>query len=142
MRERITQLVRQSLNEGFVTVNQLKRLEQELDRLFAEVGIDVNFTRHFMDRVNDVRNEKEITIEELRYIFKRVYAKYKDQLLNFSGGFEGVFKNPPTEINIPFALNWDNKNKELDLDAKTIMRKKNFRTSNQVLSVEGDSNNH
>ena len=33
---------------------------------------------------------------------------------------------------MPFALKWDGK--ELDLVAKTVMRKKNFATSNQKLT--------
>lgn len=40
-----------------------------------------------------------------------------------------------TDINMPFVLN-KNKSGELELVAKTIMRKKNFSTSNQKLSFE------
>jgi hypothetical protein len=36
-----------------------------------------------------------------------------------------------TDVNMPLALICDNKNQELDLVAKTVMRKKNFATSNQ-----------
>ena len=39
-----------------------------------------------------------------------------------------------TDVNMPFVLKWDGK--ELDLVAKTVMRKKNFATSNQKLSFE------
>ena len=39
-----------------------------------------------------------------------------------------------TDINMPFALKWDCK--ELDLVAKTVMRKSNFSTSNPKLSFE------
>jgi hypothetical protein len=34
-----------------------------------------------------------------------------------------------------FVLHWDEKAKEFDLIAKTIMRKKNFKTTNQKLKV-------
>ena len=37
----------------------IQQLEKFADRLFGKVGIDVEFTRHFMDRVNDVRNPSQ-----------------------------------------------------------------------------------
>jgi hypothetical protein len=40
-----------------ITKSDLDQVEKFADRLFAKVGIDVEFTRHFMDRVNDARNE-------------------------------------------------------------------------------------
>ena len=40
----------------------LNKLEKYLDALFARLGIDVEFTRHFLDRVNDERNIKQITV--------------------------------------------------------------------------------
>ena len=41
--------------------SDLDQLEKYADRLFASVGIDVEFTRHFLDRVNDLRNTRQIT---------------------------------------------------------------------------------
>ena len=40
---------------------------------------------------------------------------------------EAVLNDMQTDINMPFALKWDGK--ELDLIAKTVMRKPNFATS-------------
>jgi len=136
MRNFIKKILREGLlSEGHVTQGQLNQLEQELDDLFRSVGIDIEFTRHFLDRVNDARNGKEITIDELRAIFKRVYSRYSDKIKALSNNFEGVFKNRPTNINIPFVLKWDSRNKEIDLISKTIMRKPNFGTSNDVLPL-------
>ena len=39
-----------------------------------------------------------------------------------------------TDVNVPFALHWNGK--ELELRAKTIMRKKNFKSSNKKFAVE------
>jgi hypothetical protein len=47
---------------------------------------------------------------------------------------EAVIKDMKTDINMPFVLNY--KNGELELVAKTIMRKKNFKTPNPELAVE------
>ena len=43
-----------------ITKNDLNQIEKYADKLFADVGIDVEFTRHFLDRVNDERNKKPI----------------------------------------------------------------------------------
>jgi len=40
-----------------------------------------------------------------------------------------------TDINLPFVLKWDERNKEFDLISKTIMRKKDFKTSGPKLKV-------
>jgi hypothetical protein len=53
-------------NISFVTDAQLYRLERELNRVFKKIGIDIVFTKHFMERVRDERNGKEITLDELR----------------------------------------------------------------------------
>ena len=136
MKSLIKSLLREGiLTEGLISQSQLNKLEKELDQLFATVGIDIEFTRHFFERVNDARNGKDITVDELREIFKEVYAEYKSRLKRYGDGFEGVFKNPPTAINIPFVLGWDKENKELDLVTKTVMRKKNFHSSTPVLPV-------
>ena len=45
-----------------------------------------------------------------------------------------VLNDMQTDVNMPFVLKWDGK--ELDLVAKTVMRKSNFATSNQKLSFE------
>ena len=44
---------------------------------------------------------------------------------------EAVMKDLESDINIPFVLKWDRDNQELDLVAKSIMRKKNFKDFKQ-----------
>ena len=44
-----------------LTQTELDLTRNFADKLFAKVGIDVEFTRHFLDRVNDERNVKQIT---------------------------------------------------------------------------------
>jgi len=59
-----------------VTQSQLDQLENVLDRVFGQLGIDVEFTRHFLDRVNDARNRKPITIQELAMLFKKEFQRW------------------------------------------------------------------
>ena len=58
-----------------ITQAQLDALETVLDRVFGQLGIDVEFTRHFLDRVNDERNRRQITIKELGLLFKKEFIK-------------------------------------------------------------------
>ena len=53
--------VKPRTGEKEVTKSDLDQLERYADRLFGALGIDVEFTRHFLDRVNDVINKMQIT---------------------------------------------------------------------------------
>ena len=114
----------------------IDQLEVFADRLFAKVGIDVEFTRHFLDRVNDERNIKQITASELTRLFKQEFKKWGKPIAQMGPNTEAVMKDMATDINLPFALRWDETNQELDLIAKTVMRKADFKTSNQEFAVE------
>ena len=118
-----------------ITQADLKTIEVYADKLFKAVGIDVNFTRHFLDRVNDARNIKQITPDELTDLFRKSYEKYGKKISKLGPDAEAVLNDMRTNINMPFVLNWDRNSQELDLVAKTVMRKKNFMTQNQKLSV-------
>ena len=59
-----------------VSQSELNQVEKYLDKVWAKVGVDVEFTRHFMDRVNDVRNIKPISPAELIRIYREIYKKY------------------------------------------------------------------
>ena len=119
-----------------VTQADIDQLEVFADRLFAKVGIDVEFTRHFLDRVNDERNVKQITMSELTRLFKQEYKRWGKPIAQLGPDAEAVMKDMATDINLPFALRWDHQNKELDLVAKTVMRKPDFKTSNPEFAVE------
>lgn len=118
-----------------ITQAQLKSLEQYADKLFAAVDIDVEFTRHFFDRVNDPRNIKPITDVELSDIFRKTYQKYGKQISQLGPDAEAVITDMHNDINMPFVLNYDPKAQQLDLVTKTVMRKKNFQTSNQKFKI-------
>jgi len=120
--------------KGGVTQQQLDALEKVLDQVFSKVGIDIEFTRHFIDRVNDERNVKPISIKELAMLFKKEFIKYGKPIAQLGPDAQAVMKDLETDINIPFVLNWNGK--ELELVAKTVMRKKNFKTPNPEFPVE------
>ena len=124
------------LGEGLaISSGQLKELEKTLDTLFSKIDIDIEFTKHFFDRINDPRNGEQIKVREVRDLFRAEFKKYKEKFKNMKPDFEALLFDIQTNINIPFVISWDEKNKELDLVAKTIMRKKDFKSSNQKFKV-------
>ena len=114
--------------------SDLDQIEKYADRLFGALDIDVEFTRHFLDRVNDKRNKRPIVPAELTRLFKQTYKKFGKTIRKLGPDAEAVINDMKTDINMPFVLNL--KGGELELVAKTVMRKKNFQTSNPKLSFE------
>ena len=64
----------------------------------------------------------------------RSFKKYGKQIPKLGNDAQAVLNDIKTDINMPFVLKWDGK--EFELIAKTIMRKKDFKTSNKKLSFE------
>ena len=124
---------KRSVNED-ITKSDLDQIEKYADKLFAAVGIDVEFTRHFLDRANDERNKKPISTAELIGLFKKTYKKHGKKIPALGPDAEAVIKDMRTDINVPFVLNID-RDGMLDLVAKTVMRKQNFKTTNTELPV-------
>tara|TARA_R110000751_G_scaffold11771_5_gene40946 strand:+ start:10930 stop:13533 length:2604 start_codon:yes stop_codon:yes gene_type:complete len=117
-----------------ITKPQLDSIEKYADGLFNKLGIDIEFTRHFLDRLNDKRNKKPITVAELIGMFKRLHKKHGKPLSKIDDDFDAVVKDFNNNINIPFAINVTND--EIEMYAKTIMRKKDFKTSTPVIALQ------
>ena len=117
-----------------LTKKDLDTVEKYADKLYKSVGIDVEFTKHFLDRVNDARNKKQITVSELIRMFKQSRKMHGKKIAQLGPDAEAVLNDMQTDVNMPFVLKWDGK--ELDLVAKTVMRKKDFATSNTKLSFK------
>lgn len=97
--------------------------------------LDLKIPPHFVDRVNDRRNNPSIEADELYDFFDKLSDEKDDleDLLDDEG--EIVATDSDTNINIPLAK--DNKRVNT-IVAKTIMRKKNFLTPNKKLVFEED----
>tara|TARA_R110000868_G_scaffold81456_8_gene230578 strand:+ start:882 stop:3266 length:2385 start_codon:yes stop_codon:yes gene_type:complete len=117
-----------------VTQQQLNDLEKFADRLLAKFKIDVEFTRHFADRMNDDRNKPAITIPELQRVFKKI-ASHKGIEIRQNPDIEAVLKDIQTDLNLPIVINYDKNKDEFEVVNKTIMRKKNFGTTSKVINV-------
>lgn len=122
----IRKIIRETLEE-FVTYGDLKNVQNYADSIFSDVGIEVDFSNHFLDRVNDPRNGEDITPEELKALYKKAHDKYGKNLAHLKTGDERVVNDVQTNINIPIAINGTKP--DIDMVAKTVMRKKNFLTT-------------
>ena len=117
-----------------VTQAQINDLEKFADRILAKFGVDIEFTRHFADRMNDPRNKPAIKVQELQQIFKRI-ARNKAKNIRQNPDSEAVIKDMQNDLNLPVVIKYDRNKDEFEVVNKTIMRKKNFGTSNKVFKV-------
>ena len=113
----------------FVTQGDVEFIDDFADRKLAPIDVDLT-GNHFFDRLNDPRNRPDISVEELEEFFDKL-SDEKEEFIEFLRKYKDVVvKDTDTNINIPFMKR---ANKAI---AKTIMRKKNFMTSNKVLPLE------
>lgn len=120
--------------------SDLYTIEDFADRLLSKWGVDVEFTRHFLDRVNDERNGEDIRMSELKSIFQKMNDKHVIDKVTDDVDIEAVLRDIQSKINMPFVIdlvyNNRTKRKEFVVTFKTVMRKKDFRTSNKKIDLE------
>jgi hypothetical protein len=114
----------------FVSHKQIDDLEKFGDRLLKKFDIDIEFTKHFADRMNDARNDPEIKVSELQNLFKKIQRSRGSEIKQH-GGMEVVIKDLSKDLNLPVAIN--KKGDEYEVVNKTIMRKKNFKSPNKTI---------
>ena len=114
-----------TLNE--IPMADLKQIDHFADKKMSPDDIVIT-DKHFFDRLNDPRNGKDISQAELVGFFKRL-SKHKDEFIEFLKKYNSVITTDKrTDINIPFMRR---ANKQIV--AKTIMRTKNFKSSDKRL---------
>lgn len=112
-----------------------RELEAFADDHFNELGLDVVFTRHFKDRVNDARNGADISYEELEDLLLAAFNKAGRTLSRLPEDTEAVLKRLASWLNVPVKIQSDPENQEKDLVLKTIMRKRRFATTNPEITI-------
>jgi len=71
------------ITENYITRQELSAIESAVDGFFKEYGIDVDFQgkfTHFIDRLNDPRNEAPIYTDELKDFFEDLATEYGDKI--------------------------------------------------------------
>lgn len=117
---------------ALITKQDLAALEQFADRLLDKFGIDIEFTKHFGDRMSDDRNNPCITLGELKDLFQKIYAN-KGKKIRKARADEAVLKDIQSNLNLPIVIDVDRKG-DLDITLKTIMRKKKFSSPDPAIT--------
>lgn len=121
-----------------ISAAYLKEFEKFIDRMFEKFKIDFNFTKHFRERIAHERNDPCITMKEIAAMIQKLYkqvaaggnslSKHKDA--------EAVVKDMQSDLNMPVAIEYDPREDEMRVAAKTIMRKKNFKSSSPSIVLK------
>lgn len=117
-----------------VSMSDLNLLRHYLHDRFKHLNLNIEFSNHFYNRVNDARNGKPITICELTRLFREELKNHGKDIAQLPNNAQAVLKDLATKINVPIAVDKDAD--ETDVFAKTVMRKKDFGTSNRTFAIE------
>jgi nicotinamide mononucleotide adenylyltransferase len=130
------------LKENYITRKELAQIEPVIDGFFRKYGIDVDFqgkTTHFIDRLNDPRNEGTIRLEDLEKLFEDLAERYGEQIV------AQIQKNQPTAIesdlqfdvpiHMPFMLTMNRQTGKIKLIPRTIKAQRRKWQSNDPKDV-------
>jgi hypothetical protein len=125
------------LSENYITRQELDAIEPVVDGFFKEYGIDVDFQgkfTHFIERLNDPRNEAPIYTDELRDFFEDLANEYGDKIARqlsskqpSAVGSDYQFDIP---IHMPFMLQWNARKNMIELVPRTIKKQRKRWQSN------------
>ena len=126
-----------------ITREDLARLEPIIDSFFREHNIDVDFQgkyTHFLDRLNDPRNESQIHIEDLANFFEDLASEYGDdiaqQLDNQQPTGVGSDYQFDIPLHMPFQLQWNRSTKMIELVPRTVKKQRKAWQKNDPNDVE------
>jgi hypothetical protein len=130
-------LVESIITENYITRSELASIESSVDKFFKQYNIDVDFQgkfTHFIERLNDPRNEAPIYTDELRDFFEDLANEYGDKIARqldlerpTGVGSDYQFDIP---IHMPFMLQWNTRKKMIELIPRTIKKQRKRWQSN------------
>ena len=112
------------IKENYISQSKVNDLEKFADRILDKYNVDIEFTRHFVDRLNDTRNDPNIKIAELQKFFKKIERNQARNIRKLPNYADAVLKDMETHLNLPIKI--IRKGDEIEVINKTIMRKRNF----------------
>ena len=135
-------LLESLLSENYITRQELASIEPVIDRFFRRYGIDVDFQgkfTHFIERLNDPRNEGTISLDDLENLFRDLSDEYGDEIAN------QLQNKQPTAItsdyqfdvpiHMPFQLEFDARLGQIKLIPRTIKAQRRPWQSNNPRDV-------
>jgi hypothetical protein len=130
------------LIENYITRDELKQIEPIIDRFFKRFGIDVDFQgkfTHFIERLNDPRNEGTIRLDDLENLFRDLSDEYGEEIVR-----QFQQKKPTAitsdyqfdvPIHMPFQLEFDRQRGQIKLIPRTIKAQRRQWQSNNPEDV-------
>jgi hypothetical protein len=117
-----------------VSWNELKKLETVLDSMFKSAGLDIDFTKHFWERINGSRGYGgTVTIPEIQDAFRKTYDKYSAKISGHKADWKAIINDVSKQLNMPFTLKWDGRQKSMVM--LTAMKKRDFLAPEPKLKV-------
>ena len=120
-------IVESVINENYISRSELAQIEPIIDNFFKKYGIDVDFQgkfTHFIERLNDPRNESTIRLDDIENLFRDLAAEYGEDIAN------QIRQKQPTAvasdfqfdvpIHMPFMLEFDPRRGLIKLIPRTI----------------------
>lgn len=100
-----------------------------LNTRFRPEGIPIRITTHFVDRINDTRNQEPISLGEVVDFFSKLLLKKRSVLQDLSDGTGIQVVDLETDITVPFIKS------EGVLVAATIMRGEMRRGAQRKIAI-------
>jgi len=120
-------LIESIISENYITRDELAQIEPIVDRFFKRHGIDVDFQgkfTHFIERLNDPRNEGTIRLEDLENLFRDLSDEYGEKIVQqFQSGNPTAVESDyqfDVPLHMPFQLEFDRQKGQIKLIPRAI----------------------
>lgn len=103
-------------SEKRMSRGDINKLEDKLDELFSTIGVDIEFTTHFKNRIR----LRKIDGNEIADTFTKLYRKYKNKINN--DNFKAIVVDISNYLNIPISVQDNPNSDEKDMFLITIFK--------------------
>lgn len=117
--------------------DELQSLEDYADYLFSKLGVNIVFTKHFKQRINDARNLQPISYDEISDFFLKAYHEAGQEIAELPDETAAVLKDLVTRINVPFKIE-EEPSGETDVVLMSVMRKKNYLSPDPEIVISAE----
>ena len=140
------------INENYITRSELAQIEPIIDGFFKRYNIDVDFQgkfTHFIERLNDPRNEGTITLDDVENLFRDLADEYGEDIANqlrekrpSAVASDYQFDVP---LHMPFQLEFNPTLGQIQLIPRTIKaQRKRWQSNNpedKIYTIESKKSN-
>jgi uncharacterized protein YukJ len=123
-------ILKEAIEATPLTQKDIDSVKNALIGIYKSRGFDLVFSRHFVERVNDHRNGKQITVGELITILNASIKMHGKAMMMMPHEAEGVIKDANSKINLMIAIEHNARTGLCELRTKSCIRKANFRPNN------------